>query len=1277
MTEPIIRNEGIRVQGAYEPPRNNQGRVLSGRLKGNEDIQLFSYAAQEANRDGTNQIVTNTKLRGGYILGGGISRLVTWNVHSWVTPGESKNSFPNFLKVIQDLHPDILLLQENNRPTDQLLTQLVTKDGQQMFFFAADCKTTEGLSNVILSRYAFSTKRGFPFAQMGSYPAKKRCFTTVQFNDALGNACLQVVSTHLAIYTGPGGFRGKDTSTNKTIRAEEAKVILRSLDRANTDLGSGFSDNCAKIVAGDFNDDYQSQAVQTFVSQGWQDVFHTALEGSDQDLPKWSSKNPNNRIDFILYDKASNVQWRNRIKGCYVYYTDASDHLPLVMDFKSTLKGSRKGGQKSGDTHLQSTLTDSVVGADQEESFRMSIEEASKKRLNSEIPKKKNGVFRVVSWNVNFWRDYKGFDPGSKDNFDQVKSEIKNLNPDALLLQNVVNSKNRRAGTILNDLLGGGELNFQTELKFNANQNPQELKNLELMNLVLVKKNVKKTKTESGNLLKNENPQYTRMTEPFNVNNNFRPGWVSMVVDTPSGRKIQLLTAYINGGNGVGTKSTEQTIKAEAKELLNKVQLRDAVIGVSAEMVGTVPNQPEDTLTANGSVVNMFRKVGAGKMPTWTTIDGTTPRLADNIYISQNFDTATSKLLGAYLYYSTASNHLALILDILDSDSLKDDEPTDATPLIDKNLQPASEANRERMNATTTSTPKATSPSEPLQPGVSDDLTALGMMPQTAQQIQKQQRQMTAQEAKTKKALDTVTDTVSLGLKGMATALKNSKIIVDGTSPCPQADFLPCFRIDSGMAKSIIDYLISPDLQKKASDSRAKNYQRESQGLRLTKRKGKPNYLTEEEVAKTSRSRRRQTGGKKRKHVRYTLTRRKNSRKKEHVGGSNDDNNAEELSLSMGVSAENKAQTRRAFNAFGLTLQSMADEAKLNKLKNLPLANLPQADRIIIGENLRRLGAVAASVLANYGIRQQTSLIRKPGDLGLQTVTVDQFNRFIADLNTTAEKMSVGPIGAGPANQANVFFWKNYLRALKAAIRMGDRLSSQVHRFLETVTEKRMMAAAMLSYIARLLALGMEDNVDVLRQHLRLTQKMEVDEAVLKLAKYLRNTTNLEPDQEEERAKKQFQQRLTQGMSKAQRSLPTKGRPMTGDELWDRKKMWSNADSHREYDPLLRHSSLVGSRLLTTSHGYSEPSQARKQQQQAQKGQQSQKTGQQQQQKQQQGKLRNPGNIKKNKWNKLSKKDKEKVIAFYQSNPGYKPPKAEIDKCKKQNKYFIGGLGCR
>lgn len=39
----------------------------------------------------------------------------------------------------------------------------------------------------------------------------------------------------------------------------------------------------------------------------------------------WSGR----RIDYLMLEK----EWQYKIKGCYVYHTSVSDHVPVICDF--------------------------------------------------------------------------------------------------------------------------------------------------------------------------------------------------------------------------------------------------------------------------------------------------------------------------------------------------------------------------------------------------------------------------------------------------------------------------------------------------------------------------------------------------------------------------------------------------------------------------------------------------------------------------------------------------------------------------------------------------------------------------------------------------------------------------------------------------------------------------------------------------------------------------------------------------------------------------------
>ena len=85
--------------------------------------------------------------------------------------------------------------------------------------------------------------------------------------------------------------------------------------------------------------------------------------------------------------------------------------------------------------------------------------------------------------------------------------------------------------------------------------------------------------------------------------------------------------------------------------------------------------------------------------------------------------------------------------------------------------------------------------------------------------------------------------------------------------------------------------------------------------------------------------------------------------------------------------------------------------------------------------------------------------------------------------------------------------FNNYTAYLDSTIDIGKNILKELDKKASELQNERMRAAAAISYITRLFVLGMEDDVDTLRDYSRRQKPpMELDDVMYKLVTYIKNT---------------------------------------------------------------------------------------------------------------------------------------------------------------------------
>ena len=96
-----------------------------------------------------------------------------------------------------------------------------------------------------------------------------------------------------------------------------------------------------------------------------------------------------------------------------------------------------------------------------------------------------------------------------------------------------------------------------------------------------------------------------------------------------------------------------------------------------------------------------------------------------------------------------------------------------------------------------------------------------------------------------------------------------------------------------------------------------------------------------------------------------------------------------------------------------------------------------------------------------------------------------------------------GQKGGQKGGSSNV---DSYIALVKSTIKLGKEVQKQIEKKKDKLMMERTKAAAAISYISRLFVLGMEKNVDDLRDYTRKHQKMDLDDVMYNLASYIKNT---------------------------------------------------------------------------------------------------------------------------------------------------------------------------
>jgi endonuclease/exonuclease/phosphatase family metal-dependent hydrolase len=251
---------------------------------------------------------------GRYATGSSILRVMTWNIHH----GEGldkKVDVGRIAKLILSEKPDVVALQEIDRGVERSGTiDIITRLADLTDMTYAFGKTIDyqggDYGNAFLTRFPILEERNHLYRMI--QPGEQRGILQLVL-DVRGEEVL-VANTHL---------ESRTDDTARFAAVQELPALLRS-----------FAPRPA-IVCGDFNDVPGSRVIEE-LRKNFGDSWEQAASGSGFTFP---SNAPVKRIDYVVFrhnaaPDSSSSGIVLRPVSARVLRTDASDHLPLLVEFE-------------------------------------------------------------------------------------------------------------------------------------------------------------------------------------------------------------------------------------------------------------------------------------------------------------------------------------------------------------------------------------------------------------------------------------------------------------------------------------------------------------------------------------------------------------------------------------------------------------------------------------------------------------------------------------------------------------------------------------------------------------------------------------------------------------------------------------------------------------------------------------------------------------------------------------------------------------------------------
>jgi len=266
-------------------------------------------------------------------------RLLTWNIYEWRGLHGTNSNIGvknNILQVIEKLEPDFIGLQEVSFP--QNIVNIGVDETMKLnsiftgtkYKTAAICKADPGfhaqLHNALMYKNEFNLNilPGGNFIELGH----KRCACVLE--TTIKGKKIVIITLHLDVNESQ-----KRIDNIKNLKIKLIDPLLK-LNVKNIVIMGDFNSYRKE----DYNDTQESQLKSIKSGHGWPDIYEATAElesyGFEESFKKYNQEYPINtnkfggRIDFIYvykdWDFGKNVK-------AYTYYGDASDHIPIIVDF--------------------------------------------------------------------------------------------------------------------------------------------------------------------------------------------------------------------------------------------------------------------------------------------------------------------------------------------------------------------------------------------------------------------------------------------------------------------------------------------------------------------------------------------------------------------------------------------------------------------------------------------------------------------------------------------------------------------------------------------------------------------------------------------------------------------------------------------------------------------------------------------------------------------------------------------------------------------------------
>ncbi|MGE0206273.1 MAG: endonuclease/exonuclease/phosphatase family protein [Candidatus Babeliales bacterium] len=272
-----------------------------------------------------------------------IFRILSYNVH-FLKDSNNKPSEHTILHSIEKINPDVAVLQElyveDSNAFEHNTTALQKKLKKLGYQTILGCKTYKNqafkagdwFGNVIISKIKPQKSKSVSFESQLKERGEERCYIYTQLMIPQLEQPLEIIGTHLEVSDPTEEYRLAQIKeilafpfcTKNVLIAADFNAVRKQDYDYTINKQSGWDlviqENKAALNRTTptlvLDELHNKKYTDSFSQLGWHGPHFTTWSGTS--------------IDFIMLAPT----WHLPLAGSYVYYSNASDHLPIIMDIK-------------------------------------------------------------------------------------------------------------------------------------------------------------------------------------------------------------------------------------------------------------------------------------------------------------------------------------------------------------------------------------------------------------------------------------------------------------------------------------------------------------------------------------------------------------------------------------------------------------------------------------------------------------------------------------------------------------------------------------------------------------------------------------------------------------------------------------------------------------------------------------------------------------------------------------------------------------------------------